>query len=642
MDAQIVRFFDLLVQGREVYFRFVKGEIAKGASGHYNEEILRIIEQFNAQGFECYYIANSGGYQQQRITHINAVFADLDCGKDTSERYFPIPIVEEFKQVKFAELSKLALPPSAIIETRNGYQALWFLYEGATPEDFEECEKRILSHLKADKQVKSISNSLRVAGTQWCKYEDEKFDCRLVELKDFRYDIKEIIAAFPDIEVTKKKNDRGNGLNKGTNNIKKCSKLLSIDGTKALKHTKPGSGESPPALIRQRNIEAMRSVVNAQPYTAETHNDVYDYLKLQDLRIFLGVGSGSFSCLFQEDKKPSAGIFQMDSDHFYYKCHSDNCGFQGTIFDVTKKIMKTENTGYALRFLRAVYQISYEESSWQEEQKRILEENIRIVTSESFCDAYPRLYQRVASYLKLLCVMHEIGSQNIYTERFTDSSGLPVFFVSIRELARRSQKDIRRTSTILDILVYMGFINKLSESEIPPFLLREARHHAAKRKQRYLISYYSIPQYDEVRLALIDRRVSEFKERGLTVKTFGWESLLRILGKEEANRVYPQKSNDEPTKFSDELRNLVTVTVMRLIDSKGWTRRHGIVEAINWNRSDETKIRETKILRYFPEIFDAYDLCEEYLTKGIKEVFNIECKGYPKIIFPCHPKGGEM
>ncbi|GAB6179943.1 hypothetical protein JCM14036_12620 [Desulfotomaculum defluvii] len=62
--------------------------------GYFNENTINILNQLNQQNREIYFVVNSGGYKGDEIDKINAVFIDLDYGKDDDGNYFPLPVVE--------------------------------------------------------------------------------------------------------------------------------------------------------------------------------------------------------------------------------------------------------------------------------------------------------------------------------------------------------------------------------------------------------------------------------------------------------------------------------------------------------------------------------------------------------------------
>ena len=106
-----------------------------------------------------------------------------------------------------------------------------------------------------------------------------------------------------------------------------------IDGTNNPKHSNENI-----ELIKTQNFQALHQLLTPPPITL-SKDEVWDYLKKQPLRQFLGVTEKSFCCLIHEDNNPSAGIIvNEESGHHIYCCSSNNCGFKGTIIDVTERL----------------------------------------------------------------------------------------------------------------------------------------------------------------------------------------------------------------------------------------------------------------------------------------------------------------
>lgn len=69
----------------------------------------------------------------------------------------------------------------------------------------------------------------------------------------------------------------------------------------------------------------------------------------------------------------------------------------------------------------------------------------------------------------------------------------------------------------------------------------------------------------------------EFKVKGFTMKGFSRELLLRSLGMEEADRVYPRLEGKTLSEFSEELCRGLEKLAHSLILEKGWTSEKEII-----------------------------------------------------------------
>ena len=287
-------------------------------------------------------------------------------------------------------------------------------------------------------------------------------------------------------------------------------------------------------MLQSKDIEGLQATIKPQPVIFSSHEEVYDYLKKQDLHQFLGVHSNTFKCLVHNDHNPSAGIIvNSDTGHHIYNCLSASCGFKGTIIQLTERLTGLSRIN-ALRFLRKVYSIEYAETDWQKEQKAILEENQRLIMSDEFKEFYRDVYNRVRNYIPLLYVVNGFAKEHVVTENFSDNNENAVFFLSLSHIAKiMGFNDSKRCCDRLGLFAYLGLINKLSEDQIPEHMLNNARHIAASKQQKNLINFYSIPPYGYATLTYSKTKAKEYVDKGLTMKGWSREMILRALGDDE-------------------------------------------------------------------------------------------------------------
>ena len=83
------------------------------------EIVKKEIKPYNGKK-DLYFIPNGGGTKTKDITKFNAFFIDLDCGRDENDEYFPIDIVDKYKEEQMRKLKSFHLKPNCIVSTRNG------------------------------------------------------------------------------------------------------------------------------------------------------------------------------------------------------------------------------------------------------------------------------------------------------------------------------------------------------------------------------------------------------------------------------------------------------------------------------------------------------------------------------------------
>jgi hypothetical protein len=353
---------------------------------------------------------------------------------------------------------------------------------------------------------------------------------------------------------------------------------------------------------------------------------------MQELHELLGVAGARFNCCFHEDGNPSASIlFNKESGHYIYKCHSSNCNFnKGTIIKCVERILGCTKVE-ALHFLMELYMVEYEESDWQKQQKALIEENIRYLFSNDFQFEYPELFQRVRTYLPELFVINTLARNYIISEEYSFGDQA-LFFASSRYIAKLCGKrnNYFRVSQRINLFAYLGLVKKLSPIEIPDSLLQRSKEYK-KQDNHYVINYFSIPSYCDAVLTEGVRKAIEFKESGFTIAGFSREMLLGVMDKDKVDAIYPQMRNRKIPQLNQSVSEHLEKTVLQLIHLKGWTTETEIVKTMEMNNigSQQLKIQLKRVL---PELMVKYCLRKQKLNNLLKQQFNITDKGYFNVI----------
>jgi hypothetical protein len=618
MEKILQRFFRNLYGEDQTNFRCIKSGSVMDLNSYYNENAHEILQQFNEQNYEIYFVPNTGGFKDSEITKFNCCFIDLDCGRDDHGNYLSLDEVKEYKDNKIQALLKSTFKPSWIIETRNGLHAYWILNDEANKDQFSECEHRLISYYDADKKVKNPARLMRVPNFYWCKDIKNKFMVKVIEENDSSFNIGDLLESLPKVSVDKK----------CVNERKKYDNYsLSLSRNPA---TATGGNIH---LIKQQDISSLQAILKPTGVKVNSHEEFYDYIKKQDLNEFLGLCESKINCLFHNDENPSAGVvINEENDHNIYNCMSDKCDVSLTIIQVVERIIKSPRVN-ALRFLRKVYKVEYEENEWKKSKKDILEENQRLILGSEITSVYPEVDKMISKYASHLCTLNTIAIQHLQTENFTDKNDNPIFFSSVRYLSHCCGIDKRRMSNILSLFTYLGLIRKVPESEIPEFLLNTSKHEAAKKKQRNIVGYYSIPPYGELTFAFTKMKVKEYKELGFTMRGWGRELILRTLGEDEADRVFPQMFGVKISERNHDLTSEIEKTAFKLIKHKGYTTEKEILEFLLQSSGKKVAL-EIQIKRVIPDFLRKYDLTRERLNNQLKNELSIkDMNGYPFVIY---------
>ncbi|WP_226680711.1 hypothetical protein [Sutcliffiella horikoshii] len=614
MKKTVQNFFVNLHRNEGTKFRCMRFEDGRreveDVIGKY-EDVQSQLHLLNGKNYEIYFLVNTGGFKADDINKINAVFIDLDCGRAQDGNYYSKDITTEFKYESTIKLHQFEYEPTYVIETRNGLHAYWFLEEGATVEEFMECQEKLIQHFNADPVVKNSNRLLRVPETYWCKDPTNKYLAKIHEDNNTRYNIKDIIKSLPTIKD--REFDTPN---------KKYSILLPIRGIK----TSPVQNNI--QLIQDRDIAALQRIVNPIPLKVSNNIEVYDYLKRQDMRQLLGLHGKSFRCIFHDDNNPSAGILvNKTNGHYIYNCLSASCNVSFNIIQVIERLTSMSISD-SLNFLRAIYKIEHTSSEWKERRISILDKNVETFLSS---ELPKELDKFVGRYSEILLFLHCFNKQKVISEKNTDWSGNPLFFISMNHLASQLDKDAKTVRQKINILTYLGLLRKIPKEEIPMDLLRKSQEYAREKKHQKLITYYSIPEYNENTIHFAERKAREYKEMSFSVNGFSRELIFRALGEKEANRIFPQDKGKKLSSVSNDNASKIEEILLSQISEKGWTMEQEVISILDQTSGPKGySVRMFK--RVLPEVLEKYMLKKQRLNKELKKELQVPAEGYPMII----------
>ncbi|MDZ7796995.1 MAG: DNA-primase RepB domain-containing protein [Candidatus Marinimicrobia bacterium] len=164
-------------------------------------------------GYAIYFTPNSmkgGKRSKATVDKFNTMFLDFDF-KDH---------LDKGKADTISTLEGLQLPPSAIVETKNGIHAYWFLQAGtiSDSETYEALQRAMQEKLGSDHQAIDCSHLMRLPGFKHWKDPKDPFDVKLISKRyDKRYTLDELAHKFggkKKLKELKKKHQAGAYSNK--------------------------------------------------------------------------------------------------------------------------------------------------------------------------------------------------------------------------------------------------------------------------------------------------------------------------------------------------------------------------------------------------------------------------------------------
>jgi hypothetical protein len=613
---------------------------------YYNQTTKDELKQLNEQGYDIYFVVNSGGTKQDEINKINAFFIDCDCGRDNNGNYFDLNTVKEYKEKVLQRVQEFGLAPSFIVDTRNGYHVYW-LVNNANVEQFEEVQKKLIHYFNSDERVYTPERIMRVPNYFWTKDIDNQYLCTIYQYNDIRYNavdfIQHLNSKVPDYipetknistKITTSKQFSIDKTNEHIDAIRrldvaKMKELLCNKFDKKL----PSNAD----ISRVRGMGGKKDYNNKDkiyltycshffptPFKASNRADlkhiIYTKLCIND---FLGVPEGMFKCVLHNDSNPSAHIITLKDGTQLYKCFG--CGFTGTITTLVEAIARC-NKVEAVEFIQKVYDIELVETENQKRIKEMLKENIEYIMSSQFEQEYPEIYKIINRYIPELVCLHEIAIQNV-TDDDLIQDNQAIFFTSIRYIANylKCNNNLKRLSQRINLFTFLGMIEKLSKEKIPEKYLQKAEEY---KKEKYITSYYSIPSYCFDKMQNINTKAKLYKEKNMTMTGFSRELLIRSLSENEANKVYVQQKDEKLSKASQQFAEKATKIILQLIQAQGYCTEEQIIRQIR-GKKEEKKI---KLKRCLQEILESYNLKRIRANKKLKEQYGVTTKGYPFLI----------
>jgi len=639
-------FLEAFHQNNKINFRALRaGQKPLNLNGYYNQTMKDKLKQLNEQGYNIYFTVNSGGTKKEQINKINAFFIDCDCGKDDKGNYFNLDIVKQYKQRVLQRVQDFGLVPSFVIDSRNGYHVYW-LINNAKVEQFEEVQKKLIHYFNSDERVFTAQFIMRLPGYYWTKDVQNKYLCTVYQYNDVRYNANDFIqhlnSKVPDFVPEKKK------VSTKTTVPKPCSIDNSnehIDAIRRLDVVKMKEllcNKFDKKLPSNADISRVRgmggknknnnkdniyltycSTFYPTPFKASNRADlkhfIYTKISIND---FLGVNDGMFKCVLHNDSNPSAHIITLKDGTQVYKCFG--CGFMGTITTLVEAIARC-NKVKAIEFIQKVYDIEVIETEKQKQIKEMLKENIEYIMSEQFEKEYPDLFKIVKRYIPYLVCLNEIAIQNVLDDDLLGDDKA-IFFSSIRHIARYlNTNNIGSTNNRINLLAFLGLLEKLSKEEIPDKYLKKAEIY---KKEKYMTSYYAIPSYSYYCLNEANQKAQTYKEKNMTMMGFSRELLIRSLSENEANKVYVQQKDEKLSEASQQFAEKAIKIILQLIQAQGYCTEEQIIRQIR-GKKEEKKI---KLKRCLQEILESYNLKRVRANKKLKEQYGVTTKGYPFLI----------
>jgi len=402
--------------------------------------------------------------------------------------------------------------------------------------------------------------------------------------------------------------------------------------------------------LRDRNGNYLKAKINNPKIILENNQAFFEYIKSYDLGRLLELKyPTSFRCIFHEDKKPSAGIFQNEEGTYIYHCFS--CGKSYNIINLVEVLGNFQSRPKAYKFIREIFNLTIMETEWQTEQKLLIQENRRVLLTGLLEEKCPTTYANIKRNIMYLEQMLMIAEDNIYSEKFLDATGNSVvFYASTKYICKSlgmSENSAKEVSKKNVLFAYHDLINKIADNEIPEEMLKrsQAINVNSPNKSKKHINFYSIPSYTTNWIESNEKKGISWKNNGYNMTGLSREMFYRAEGQEVSDKLYPQykqvydkdkkETVDRTTsKKSDERTIKIIEIIFDILTVQKWVTEKEIVDELT--ASGDIKITkreaERQLKKSLKEILDGYNLTRIRCNKEIKEIYGVTCKSYPFII----------
>lgn len=154
--------------------------------GQFRKLTVNQLDRANAAGFGIFHSVNGCiGGDRKNLGEVRAWYTEIDDGDKASQR---------------AKIESSPLPPTCVVESKNGYHLYWYAVPGSTFEDYTKIELRLIEHFDGDMNAQDAARILRTPGFKHQKDPDDPFWVRWLGMPDFdmKYSATTMLLAFKE------------------------------------------------------------------------------------------------------------------------------------------------------------------------------------------------------------------------------------------------------------------------------------------------------------------------------------------------------------------------------------------------------------------------------------------------------------
>lgn len=402
-------------------------------------------------------------------------------------------------------------------------------------------------------------------------------------------------------------------------------------------------------LIRQNTVESLSKAreITLSKYDEEIQR-IYNskaqarvnFRHTLDIREFLDLpNSNPFSDILAEDNTPSASIVETNGIQLYHlfnKSANNNYDIIRLVAKLIEDTSKEQDT-----YSEALDILLFLTNSQIDKDSKIanIVDNIQllrnILISETLKDEYPNLAKILGNDTLALTVVLDLMSEYSY-EDFKTGEVRQLLFMNSENLARTINHRLNtnytkdRVQRVLNKATLIQFVDKLSDTNVPkPLLDKYTSSQIAKNRMK--INFYEVA---DTNIETKEVKSAKLVENHFTLKSLNFEGINRILGIDEAKRVFNNReeyvkhkkldTNDDLMLESKlDVENKIAKYVLSKVQNKGYVSEKEVEIYTKKYILKSSKNAERTLKQVRANICNNYSLEIVKVNKATRVQFNI-------------------
>lgn len=350
-----------------------------------------------------------------------------------------------------------------------------------------------------------------------------------------------------------------------------------------------------------------------------------EYFKKIDMAELLQIEKPKkFTDLFNNGK--TASIWEYYGVYLY-KTNGNKASLD--LLAVVQELRGLESLGNAMSYLSEMFGVEYGEDSPKIKAinrsiERFRSHALAVDLEKVYPNAHKLLKNRVSQYGNIISQI-----LTVFQNYIIEVNGEPRMLSSLgtRELSRRifgNESGYGRISKALNIMVFLGFIDKLDNDEIPADLLEQLLNFQNKNGHGKRADVFETKQMEFDFLKSVDRKAGDWFERGGTASAMSRDGMIHSYDKDLADKMFVQdKNNPYKHGVTDRVLAEVLQFIYDCIAKNGYAEEKEVVAYIRLHyKYGEKKARE-KLKQIRKPITIDYGLNRCRLNTALKKSFNV-------------------